>query len=107
MLSRNQLKVGEGERDNDQGEIGAEVLLLRVKSSFLERERRHKDNQQRLMITRLRNIQVGRGQYLYRMDGSGEQRLKAQTKKEIIGARLQSRKWQTMREDNEQWTKTD
>jgi len=47
MLSRNQLKVGEGERDNNRGEIGAEVLLLRVKSSFLERERRHKDNQQK------------------------------------------------------------
>ena len=39
----------------------------------------------RLMITRLRNTQMGRGQYLYRMDRSGKQRLKAQTKKENIG----------------------
>jgi len=61
----------------------------------------------RLMITRLRNIQMGRGQYLYRTDGSGEQRLEAQTKKESVGVRLQSHKWKTTREDNERWTKTD
>ena len=47
MLSCNQLKVSRDGRDNDRGEFGAEVLLLRVKSSFLERERRHKDNQQK------------------------------------------------------------
>jgi len=47
MLSRNQLKVGEGERDNDGGKIGAEVLFLRAKSFFPERERGHKDNQQK------------------------------------------------------------
>jgi len=35
MLSRNQLKVGRNGRDDDRGEFGAEVLLLRVKSSFL------------------------------------------------------------------------
>ena len=56
----------------------------------------------RIMITRLRNIQMGRGQYLYWTDGSGEQRLEAQTKKESVGVRLQSRKWKTMQEDNEQ-----
>ena len=38
MLSCNQLKVGEGERDNDQGIISAEVLLLEGKEFFLERE---------------------------------------------------------------------
>ena len=47
MLSRNQLKVGRDRRDNDRGKFGAEVLLLRVMSSFLERERRHDDNQQK------------------------------------------------------------
>ena len=47
MLSHNQLKVGEGERDNDRGVSGAGVLLLRAKSFFSERERRHKDNQQK------------------------------------------------------------
>jgi len=35
MLSRNQLKVGGGERDNNRGKFSAEVLLLRAKSSFL------------------------------------------------------------------------
>ena len=35
MLSCNQLKVGRNGRDNDRGEFGAEVLFLRVKSSFL------------------------------------------------------------------------
>ena len=47
MLSRDQLKVGKGERDNNRGVISAEVLILRAKSLFSERERRHKDNQQK------------------------------------------------------------
>ena len=47
MLSHNQPKVSESERDNDRGVISAEVLLLRAMSFFSERERRHKDNQQK------------------------------------------------------------
>ena len=65
MLSCNQLKVSEGERDNDRGGIGAEVLLLRAKSSFLERERRHKDNEQKTYDNKTEEHKVGRGQYLY------------------------------------------
>ena len=38
MLSRNQLKVGKGEKDNNRGIISAEVLLLEGKELFLERE---------------------------------------------------------------------
>jgi len=62
MLSRNQLKVGEGERDNDRGVM--QRFFLRVKSSFLER-RGTRVTSKRLMIMRLENIQVGKGQYLY------------------------------------------
>ena len=41
MLSRNQLKVGRGSRrDDDRGEIGAEVLTLGEKEGFCFREQR-------------------------------------------------------------------
>ena len=58
MLSRNQLKVGGNGRDDDRGEFGAEVLFLRVREDT-------RITSKRLIITRLKNIQVGRGQYLY------------------------------------------
>ena len=49
-------------RDNDQGVISAEVLVER-EESFLECT---DVTNKRLMITRLENIQVGKGQYLYK-----------------------------------------
>ena len=66
MLSRNQLKVGRNGRDGDRGKFSAEVLFLRVKKFLSLREREDtRITSKRLMITRLKNIQVGKGQYLY------------------------------------------
>ena len=62
MLSHNQLKVGRSVRDNNRGIISAEVLVEREVSFYRCTEVTSK----RLMITRLENIQVGKGQYLYK-----------------------------------------
>jgi len=65
---------------------------LRGKSSLREREDT-RISSKRLIITRLKNIQVGRGQYLYqtvrRIWGT---RPVAQTKRKKVGAKVEARK---------------
>jgi len=97
MLSCNQLKVGRDGRDNNRGKLGAEVLLLRVKSSFLEREREDtRITSKRLMITRLKTYKWAEANiYTRQLDKSGGQRPVAQTKRKKVRAKVEACKWIT------------
>ena len=80
-------------RDNNRGVIGAEVLVEREESF----SRCTDVTSKRLMIMRLENIQVGKGQYLYKTGRhiSGTKSMKPMNEFGSVGARAQARRRRT------------